>query len=210
MSKRQSFTAFTITDLIIAVAVIAILAGFVLPTFFRAKKEAAIQRCSVNLKDIYEALILYANQYDDWVTPYSTDGALSIRNENWIAAKPKEWRDSLWVYSNSKEIFFCPLFEENSLGFFNDWAGSQRAKFTSYQMNPFLVAPDIFGSADGAFRLNLTKLPNKWPFPPSETIYILDALIDNDSGPGLISSHGEKAARLYLDGHVRNAPIEQR
>lgn len=207
--------AFTIVEVMIVIALTAILTAFFFPAFVNAKKEAKKTDCLSNLRQIGQASLMYAEGYEDFLPPYSTTESGVRGLGNWIACEPKKWRDSFLPYaSKSTDIFRCDLDPNwGNDGFLSyletrpaDATEDQiRTSFTSYPINSQLQA-DNFGSPEGAFRLCLSSLPSKWPFEPSMTVYISDAIweVPYDKGVVFVSGHGYKEGRLYLDGHVAN------
>src|SRR5271170_5551956 len=65
MSRR----AFTLIELLGVIAIIAILAAILFPVFAHAKEAAKKITCLSNVRQLNDAWIMYANDYDDtWVT----------------------------------------------------------------------------------------------------------------------------------------------
>jgi len=88
-------SGFTLVELLVVVAVIAILAAILFPTFARAREKARQCSCSSNMAQIGKAFLMYASDYDDGI--------------------PEEWypggggfRQDLQPYLRSTEVFFCP------------------------------------------------------------------------------------------------------
>lgn len=61
--------AFTLVELLVVIAILAILAGLLLPSLASAKERARRVGCVSNLKQIYLALAMYADDHADLLPP---------------------------------------------------------------------------------------------------------------------------------------------
>ena len=60
---------FTLLELLVVIAVIAILAGLLLPALNKARMAGQKAGCGSGLKQIGNAMIMYRNDYDDYIAP---------------------------------------------------------------------------------------------------------------------------------------------
>jgi len=76
---------FTLVELLVVVAIIAVLAGIIFPVFARARARAESTTCQSNLRQLGAAFQQYLNEFDDqypnsWRTQRSPYGEL---NHSW-------------------------------------------------------------------------------------------------------------------------------
>lgn len=94
---------FTLIELLVVVGIVSVLIGILLPTLARARESAQTTRCVSNLRQLYLAQTLYANDhkgrmapivYPGMPSPY-TDGATS-------------WKQPLARMLGTDAVFECP------------------------------------------------------------------------------------------------------
>ncbi|MBX3118254.1 MAG: prepilin-type N-terminal cleavage/methylation domain-containing protein [Fimbriimonadaceae bacterium] len=100
---RKSDRAFTLPELAVVIAIIAILGAILLPIFRAAKMAAQRTVCASNIRNTQAAVMMYLSDYDEHFMlvnqspagPYTPD-------------KDRTWVQILLPYTHSFNTFFCP------------------------------------------------------------------------------------------------------
>ena len=94
---------FTLIELLIVIAIIAILAGLLLPALNQARESGRSASCMNNLKSITGTALLYAGDNHDFMPPASGnagDGSTWVcPREPWISS---DFVHCFWVYTTSR------------------------------------------------------------------------------------------------------------
>jgi prepilin-type N-terminal cleavage/methylation domain-containing protein len=81
---RRRSGGFTLIELMIVIAIIAILAAILVPNFIRARAQGQLTACKSNLKNIGTALEMYST---DWAGKYPS--GTSLLTPNYLKAIPE-------------------------------------------------------------------------------------------------------------------------
>jgi prepilin-type N-terminal cleavage/methylation domain-containing protein len=92
---------FTLIEILVTIAIIAILAAILFPVFARARENARRTSCLSNIKQIATALVMYTQDYDEMLPLYRFTSPLAIGGQyNSLQA--------LYPYVKSTQVFICP------------------------------------------------------------------------------------------------------
>ena len=106
-SATNHRNAFTLIELLIVIAIIALLAAILFPVFNRARENARRASCQSNLKQIGLGIMQYTQDYDErYPMMYSNTpgGTLAVPS----------WRQTIQPYINSAQVFRCPSNTQNT------------------------------------------------------------------------------------------------
>lgn len=216
MKTLHKKSAFTVTELIFVVAVVAILAALLFPIFTRARENASRASCQSNLKQIGVAWLQYARDYDGQMMRFSTgDGNPSSANpvRYWWGGSNggttyAAAQSLLSPYLKSGENYSCPSFALP--------VAAYRGPL-GYGYNADTLSPTTYGTAPNyaatARPMSLNSLENA-----ARTVAFADAAQLNSKGklrpstylakpsddyPNFHARHQNKGNVLFCDGHVR-------
>ena len=88
--RRVKTRIFTLIELLIVIAIIAILAAMLLPALNKARETAYKISCANHLGSIGKAMLMYANDYQDYLPPYRSASSWGMPgNREWYAGTPE-------------------------------------------------------------------------------------------------------------------------
>jgi general secretion pathway protein G len=185
--------AFTLVELLVIIAVIAILAALVLPALTRTKALANAATCVSNLKQWGVATMIYAGDNEDFLPPDGRPNGTST-NSGWYIDLPRSiniptypelpWRTNAGM-PPTRSIWVCPSSTNKSNGlnlFF--YCLNQHVNDTGVNNRP----------------IRLTAIRS-----PTRTVWLFDngkrAAVAQQNNAAL-RVHNKGAQFLFLDGHA--------
>ena len=203
--------AFTLIELLIVVAIIAILAAILFPVFARARENARKTACLSNLKQLSTAWLMYAQDYDEKVCPsyYYADGYNEEHAWDFIlywggSMDSNPARSTVGLmgpYTKNGQINACPSFYGEPFG----------RPYTGYAYNASYIGGDDFAGIPAAHLAAIADPAGTvvfseggWGNPVMAQNY-LRAPSDPLFMAGKIHYRHNGAANVaYADGHVKS------
>lgn len=150
---QSSRTAFTLTELLVVIAVIGILAALLLPAFSWAKAQARSTTCKNHLRQMGMALQMYVHEHENKY-PYCANPSDHSLDDSVGPANTHYWWAKLWPYYPVKwtdAAYHCP-------GYKGAIAGPQdsHAPYGSYGYNTSGVAIPGSGYIDVKHGINIS------------------------------------------------------
>ena len=197
--------AFTLVELLIVIAIIALLAAILFPVFAQAREKARQTSCVSNLRQIGLATLMYAGDYDETLPLYTYDYLTYWCGGRVASGQPfDKQRGLITPYTKSGDLQQCP-----------SYTGASNLGGTGYGINSQLVFDRAtFGPPAPA---PLAALAH-----PAETILFGDAGIPGWGSnrqvgetiqidppalwlplPTIDFRHGGWANFVWADGHAR-------
>ncbi len=202
---------FTLLELLIVIAIIAVLLALLLPVLSAARRQGKATVCLSNLRSMGLAVQMYANSNEDHlVTAALGHGVAADSQGTWLNSLRKDYGNEL--------LLRCPA--DESPHWITPVPSNGLLRHTSYGVNWYTVG-QVGGK--GPFDV-LTRIPH-----PSTTIYVVDlaehgppAIADHVhpetwfSNPSFLAArqvaierHLGKANYNFIDGHVEALRFEQ-
>jgi prepilin-type N-terminal cleavage/methylation domain-containing protein/prepilin-type processing-associated H-X9-DG protein len=208
---------FTLIELLVVIAIIAILAALLFPVFARARDQGRQVRCTANLKQIAEAMKMYASDHNGEGPPYGHGGDFHDFGHAAYGLLP---------YVRDDGVFRCPAFPDIPLSpqfigqipslpiqtyAYTLPSGERRTIRSDYEMTP--IGTGFVGASEGDSR----DLDSDAVCPSACSLACdYPCFTSNKNLPGqnhpfgpYIRRHNDGINIVFLDGHVQRFDYRQ-
>lgn len=178
---------FTLVELLVTIALLALLAALLLPVFSRSREAARGAACLSNQRQLGAAVLLYTQDWDERFPQTHPPG-----DELTLLAP---WRELVEPYVRNRALFRCP----------SDW-GVPDWHPTTYAPNGFFCYGASLAAvprpAETIYLAELTAASLLDDFSPWRGVVELE---DNLA----IDRHNGAANYLFVDGHASRLPFSR-
>jgi prepilin-type N-terminal cleavage/methylation domain-containing protein/prepilin-type processing-associated H-X9-DG protein len=211
----------TLVELLVVVVIIAVLAALIMSALWASSRKGRQAMCMSNLRQIAQAVRLYAEDYDGvpprrgttanwWANAYKiTDPSPADRVK--LDPHPKETIEALAQYGATRDVWFCPSDPDRGKRVIRDqvqhWLTSYRCcgwhEIVGVNIDPsgHVPPPDILSVNDSAARLfyvvacDARYYRRFWP--------------GREDAPLLSSWHSGGFNVAFIDGTVKWMPVRR-
>jgi type II secretory pathway pseudopilin PulG len=210
-NPRARERAFTLTDLLVVMATLAILAAVMLPALARSGDNGMRMGCLNNLRQLGTAQNMYAVENQDYMpwpnwgndgppcppgwlyspnpnTPYDLGGGTEPPGPNWSTGRVANLKTGVyWQYLQNPDVFICPVFAATVVGTHAtafpgfNWLRYYN-KLSSYCMNGASAFFPALGRSN-AYGYRTCKMSQIWS-PSCIILWEPDGRVGKGSGDG--------------------------
>ncbi len=197
MTAKRNRNAFTLVELLAAIAVVGMLASLVWPSAIRARDAADNARCTSNLRQLGVVIQTATNDNDNRFPEIENDRSAPIHdNADEVMTLP----ELVLAQGGSVDLLRCPADVRNAGSATGRVTSYYQWKGSSYEWLPFFEGET---TANPTIRGPFGTLP-----VPLSRVRLVTDYAENGEGPHNRGGSGSSTNVLYADGSVRKVVLD--
>lgn len=210
---------FTLLELLIVIAMIAILAGMLLPALTKTQEKAQTLSCLSNFKQIGLCMSLYTGDNNDyypkWRQTWAANNTSATWDGNWNGPKNQKNLNSIYPYAKKREVVrYCPrIGKANFVS--KGQANTDFSTFGGYALNSIIGSDSSWTKRrymrqGRAPHTGITGMAIDFLAHPlwdvNESGYYLSPLFENcpDNTKSIWARHLDGINLIFVDGHAQS------
>ena len=218
--RRSCERGFTLVELLVVVAIVALLIALLMPTLNKARVLSNRVKCSSNQRQLAAAVVMYANDFDGKL-PFCNCLRIEVirallekgyRHDGWLYSAdggnqlPEDVEQGgLWRLLRTQGVYRCPAEEEPF---------DTQNLLSSYRMN-HTIAPGYTSDYGLEYHPKLARFRGDaflfWEIDTMSLVTTVPQQLGADAHPsnGITRRHGSAQPVACFDGHVETMTAEE-